>query len=55
MKVIRDVQSFLKQESQNIKNNQPILLHAVIPEHIRVALKTRDSTLEPQQRNVLYM
>jgi hypothetical protein len=48
MKVIRDVQSLFEQESWNIKNNQQILLHMAILEHVCVALKTRESTLEPQ-------
>jgi hypothetical protein len=55
MKLIRDVHSFLEQESWNIENNRPILPRTATLEHIHVALKTRESTLEPHQGNVLYM
>jgi hypothetical protein len=39
MKAIRDVQSFFQEESFKIRNNQQVLLHTAIMEHVCACLK----------------
>jgi hypothetical protein len=39
MKAIRDVHSFFQEESLKVRNNQPVLPHTAILEHVFTVLK----------------
>jgi hypothetical protein len=44
-KAIRDVHSFFQEESFKIKNNQPILPHTAIMQHVRACSKVSKNTV----------
>jgi hypothetical protein len=50
MKAIRDVHSFFQEESLKIKNNQSILLHAAIMQHVCACLKISNNTVRQSRK-----
>jgi hypothetical protein len=44
MKAVTGVHSFFQEESQNMKNNQPIISHTKVLKRVYAALKVRKNT-----------
>jgi hypothetical protein len=52
MKAIRDVHYFFQEESFKIKNNQPILPHTAIMQHVCASLKISQEYCEAKTQGI---